>query len=83
MNGKLSELKTTIDVGQHHWSSVVQAISHQFEPWNNSVNFTCLCHITYLLSYGIPESYSVTNISSKLVLLIDKRSRKKNPLTIL
>ncbi|GJT41965.1 V-type proton ATPase subunit A3-like protein [Tanacetum coccineum] len=35
VTGKLSELKTTIDVGEHHWGSVVQAISHQYEPWNN------------------------------------------------
>ncbi|GJY96051.1 V-type proton ATPase subunit A3 [Tanacetum coccineum] len=35
VTGKLSELKTTIDVGEHHWGSVVQAISHQYELWNN------------------------------------------------
>ncbi|KAI3767091.1 hypothetical protein L2E82_17176 [Cichorium intybus] len=37
VTGKLSELKTTIDVGKHHWGSVVQAISHQYEHWNNLV----------------------------------------------
>ncbi|KAL8250581.1 hypothetical protein R6Q59_034274 [Mikania micrantha] len=38
VTGKLSELKTTIDVGQHHWVNVVQAISHQFEQWKTMVN---------------------------------------------
>ncbi|KAL4584247.1 hypothetical protein LXL04_008842 [Taraxacum kok-saghyz] len=37
VTGKLSELKTTIDVGRHHWKSVVQSISHQYEQWNNLV----------------------------------------------
>ncbi|CAH1422293.1 unnamed protein product [Lactuca virosa] len=37
VTGKLSELKTTIDVGKHHWRHVVHAISHQYEQWNNLV----------------------------------------------
>ncbi|KAJ7957817.1 V-type proton ATPase subunit a [Quillaja saponaria] len=34
VSGRLSELKTTIDVGLMHRLSLLQTISHQFEQWN-------------------------------------------------
>ncbi|XP_071710237.1 V-type proton ATPase subunit a3-like [Rutidosis leptorrhynchoides] len=56
VTGKLSELKTTIDVGQHHWSSVVQAISHQFEHWNNLVKKEkSIYHTLNMLSFDVTK----------------------------
>ncbi|KAG6585562.1 V-type proton ATPase subunit a2-like [Cucurbita moschata] len=34
VSGKLSELKTTIDLGQVHRSKLLQMIGHQYEQWN-------------------------------------------------
>ncbi|KAM1662958.1 hypothetical protein ACFX13_043242 [Malus domestica] len=34
VSGKLSELKTTIDAGLLHRSSLLQTIGHQYEQWN-------------------------------------------------
>ncbi|XP_022144381.1 V-type proton ATPase subunit a2-like [Momordica charantia] len=34
VSGKLSELKTTIDVGKLHRSKLFQTIGHQYEQWN-------------------------------------------------
>ncbi|KAI8004338.1 V-type proton ATPase subunit a3 [Camellia lanceoleosa] len=34
VSGKLTELKTTIDVGLLHWSNLLHTISQQFECWN-------------------------------------------------
>ncbi|KAJ0818630.1 putative V-type ATPase, V0 complex, 116kDa subunit family [Helianthus annuus] len=54
--GKLSELKTTIDVGQHHWSSVVQAISDQYEQWKNMVKKEkSIYHTLNMLSYDVTK----------------------------
>ncbi|GJX19964.1 V-type proton ATPase subunit A3-like protein [Tanacetum coccineum] len=56
VTGKLSELKTTIDVGEHHWGSVVQAISHQYEPWNNLVKREkSIYHTLNMLSFDVTK----------------------------
>ncbi|KAL4300652.1 hypothetical protein AHAS_Ahas17G0222300 [Arachis hypogaea] len=34
VSGKLSELKTTIDVGLLHWNTLLQSIGHQYEQWS-------------------------------------------------
>ncbi|XP_076888869.1 V-type proton ATPase subunit a2-like [Bidens hawaiensis] len=54
--GKLSELKTTIDVGQHHWASVVQSISHQYEQWKNMVKKEkSIYHTLNMLSFDVTK----------------------------
>nr|XP_043614413.1 V-type proton ATPase subunit a3-like [Erigeron canadensis] len=56
VTGKLSELKTTIDVGEHHWRSVVEAISHQFEHWNNLVKKEkSIYHTLNMLSFDVTK----------------------------
>ncbi|PWA55284.1 V-type proton ATPase [Artemisia annua] len=56
VTGKLSELKTTIDVGEHHWGSVVRAISHQYEPWNNLVKREkSIYHTLNMLSFDVTK----------------------------
>ncbi|KAI3726780.1 hypothetical protein L1987_66586 [Smallanthus sonchifolius] len=56
VTGKLSELKTTIDVGQHHWSSVVQSISLQFEQWKNMVKKEkSIYHTLNMLSFDVTK----------------------------
>nr|GEV49764.1 V-type proton ATPase subunit a2-like [Tanacetum cinerariifolium] len=50
------ELKTTINVGEHHWGSVVQAISHQYEPWNNLVKREkSIYHTLNMLSFDVTK----------------------------
>nr|XP_016498908.1 PREDICTED: V-type proton ATPase subunit a2-like [Nicotiana tabacum] len=34
VSGKLSELKTTVDVGQLHWANLLQTIGYEFDQWN-------------------------------------------------
>lgn len=56
VSGKLSELKTTIDVGILHWSSVVQAIANQFEEWNNLVKKEkSIYHTLNTLSFDVTK----------------------------
>lgn len=56
VSGKLSELKTTIDVGTLHWSSVVQAIANQFEHWNNMVKKEkSIYHTLNTLSFDVTK----------------------------
>ncbi|XP_024969229.1 V-type proton ATPase subunit a3-like [Cynara cardunculus var. scolymus] len=56
VTGKLSELKTTIDVGKHHWSSVVQAIGLQFEQWNTMVKKEkSIYHTLDMLSFDVTK----------------------------
>ncbi|KAI7743675.1 hypothetical protein M8C21_004123 [Ambrosia artemisiifolia] len=54
--GKLSELKTTIDVGQHHWGSVLQAISDQYDQWKNMVKKEkSIYHTLNMLSFDVTK----------------------------
>ncbi|KVH98441.1 ATPase, V0 complex, subunit 116kDa [Cynara cardunculus var. scolymus] len=56
VSGKLSELKTTIDVGILHWSSVVQTIANQFEEWNNLVKKEkSIYHTLNTLSFDVTK----------------------------
>ncbi|KAI3684916.1 hypothetical protein L6452_34145 [Arctium lappa] len=56
VSGKLSELKTTIDVGILHWSSVVQAMANQFEEWNNLVKKEkSIYHTLNTLSFDVTK----------------------------
>ncbi|KAD6119220.1 hypothetical protein E3N88_10491 [Mikania micrantha] len=56
VSGKLSELKSTIDVGSLHWSSLVQAIANQFEQWNNLVKKEkSICHTLNTLSFDVTK----------------------------
>ncbi|KAI3733252.1 hypothetical protein L1987_64472 [Smallanthus sonchifolius] len=56
VSGKISELKTTIEVGTLHWSSVVQAIANQFEQWNNLVKKEKSIHHTLnTLSFDVTK----------------------------
>ncbi|KAK1429219.1 hypothetical protein QVD17_11425 [Tagetes erecta] len=56
VTGKLSELKTTIDVGEHHWRNVVQTISHQFEQWKNMVKKEkSIYHTLNMLSFDVTK----------------------------
>ncbi|KAL7615640.1 hypothetical protein Lser_V15G00642 [Lactuca serriola] len=56
VSGKLSELKTTIDVGILHWSSVVQSIANQFDQWNNLVKKEkSIYHTLNTLSFDVTK----------------------------
>ncbi|KAK1427281.1 hypothetical protein QVD17_15964 [Tagetes erecta] len=56
VSGKLSELKTTIDVGTLHWSSVVQTIANQFEQWTNLVKKEkSIYHTLNTLSFDVTK----------------------------
>ncbi|PWA39746.1 vacuolar proton translocating ATPase [Artemisia annua] len=56
VSAKLSELKTTIDVGTLHWSSVVQSIANQFEHWNNLVKKEkSIYHTLNTLSFDVTK----------------------------
>ncbi|CAH1442863.1 unnamed protein product [Lactuca virosa] len=56
VSGKLSELKTTIDVGTLHWSSVVQSIANQFDQWNNLVKKEkSIYHTLNTLSFDVTK----------------------------
>ncbi|KAL9993009.1 putative V-type ATPase, V0 complex, 116kDa subunit family [Helianthus debilis subsp. tardiflorus] len=56
VSGKISELKTTIEVGTLHWSSVVQAIANQFEQWNNLVKKEkSIYHTLNTLSFDVTK----------------------------
>lgn len=50
MSGKLSELKSTIDAGLFHRSSLLQTIGHQYEQWNFLV--------CWALLFDIPKVYA-------------------------
>ncbi|XP_076900102.1 V-type proton ATPase subunit a3-like isoform X1 [Bidens hawaiensis] len=56
VSGKISELKTTIEVGTLHWSTVVQAIANQFEQWNNLVKKEkSIYHTLNALSFDVTK----------------------------
>ncbi|XP_071733210.1 V-type proton ATPase subunit a3-like [Rutidosis leptorrhynchoides] len=56
VSGKLSELKTTIDVGTLHWSSALQSIANQFEQWNNLVKKEkSIFHTLNTLSFDVTK----------------------------
>ncbi|KAK9066648.1 hypothetical protein SSX86_013971 [Deinandra increscens subsp. villosa] len=56
VNGKLAELKTTIDVGQHHLVSVLQSISLQFEQWKTMVKKEkSIYHTLNMLSFDVTK----------------------------
>ncbi|RWV98597.1 hypothetical protein GW17_00038541 [Ensete ventricosum] len=38
VSGKITELKTTIDLGMLHRDNILKNISYQFEQWNNLVS---------------------------------------------
>lgn len=56
VSGKLSELKTTIDVGTLHWSTVVQSIANQYDQWNNLVRKEkSIYHTLNTLSFDVTK----------------------------
>ncbi|KAI3513264.1 hypothetical protein L1887_20593 [Cichorium endivia] len=56
VSGKLSELKTTIDVGILHWSSVVQSIANQYDQWNSLVRKEkSIYHTLNTLSFDVTK----------------------------
>nr|KAJ0224973.1 hypothetical protein LSAT_V11C100007230 [Lactuca sativa] len=51
-----NQLKTTIDVGILHWSSVVQSIANQFDQWNNLVKKEkSIYHTLNTLSFDVTK----------------------------
>lgn len=56
VSGKLSELKTTIDVGQLHRSNLLRTISFEFEQWNLLVKKEkSIYHILNMLSFDVTK----------------------------
>ncbi|KAL4559400.1 hypothetical protein LXL04_031538 [Taraxacum kok-saghyz] len=56
VSGKLSELKTTIDVGVLHWSTVVQSIANQYDQWNSLVKKEkSIYHTLNTLSFDVTK----------------------------
>lgn len=56
VSGKLSELKTTTDVGQLHRSNLLRAISFEFEQWNLLVKKEkAIYHTLNMLSFDVTK----------------------------
>ncbi|KAL6524733.1 V-type proton ATPase subunit a2 [Orobanche minor] len=56
VSGKLSELKTTIDIGQLHRTNLLQSIDYEFEQWHLQVNKEkCIYHILNMLSIDVTK----------------------------
>ncbi|KAL3514704.1 hypothetical protein ACH5RR_027421 [Cinchona calisaya] len=56
VSGKLSELKTTVDVGQLHRSNLLRAISFEFEQWNLLVKKEkSIYHTLNMLSFDVTK----------------------------
>jgi len=53
VSGKISELKTTIDIGLNHRGNLLKNISYQFEQWNNLVSHIFLYRSSFLDLQGI------------------------------
>lgn len=66
VSAKLSELKTTIDIGQLHRGNLLQTIGYDFEKWNLLVSlwFEALTSLAFLVPDGYP-SYFFVLISNK------------------
>nr|GEU49004.1 V-type proton ATPase subunit a3-like [Tanacetum cinerariifolium] len=49
-------IRKHVSVIEHHWGSVVQAISHQYEPWNNLVKREkSIYHTLNMLSFDVTK----------------------------
>ncbi|KAI4336825.1 hypothetical protein L6164_015305 [Bauhinia variegata] len=56
VSGRLLELKTTIDVGQLHWSNLLQTIAYQYEQWSLLVKKEkSIHHILNMLSIDVTK----------------------------
>ncbi|KAI5656121.1 hypothetical protein M9H77_24914 [Catharanthus roseus] len=56
VSAKLSELKSTIDVGLHHQATVLQAIGCEFEQWNLMVKQEkSIYHVLNMLSLDVTK----------------------------
>ncbi|URE01644.1 vacuolar proton translocating ATPase 100 kDa [Musa troglodytarum] len=56
VSGKITELKTTIDLGMLHRDNILKNISHQFEQWNNLVRTEkAIYHTLNMLSLDVTK----------------------------
>ncbi|KAH0744698.1 hypothetical protein KY290_032691 [Solanum tuberosum] len=56
VSGKLSELKTTVDIGQLHWANLLQTIGYEFDQWNLLVKQEkFIFHTLNMLSFDVTK----------------------------
>ncbi|KAK4429319.1 V-type proton ATPase subunit a2 [Sesamum alatum] len=56
VSGKLSELKTTVDIGQLHRANLLQSIGYEFEQWNLLVKKEkIIYHTLNMLSFDVTK----------------------------
>lgn len=61
MSGRLSELKTTIDVGLLHRENMLQSIGSQLEFWNTMVNLnisSIFCSSIFMINLWLSDQFA-------------------------